>query len=336
MDTSRVTRRRVLTIMAATAAGLATGRTESRPATADYEWRGYAMGTDARIIFSGTNENAARSAADLAAAEIERLEKALSLFRSDSEITCLNRDGILRSPTGDMLRAVRLALEVAETTKGLFDPTVQTLWEAYVDWFSILRRQDVPPQSFIANALNAVDWQKIRLSSNAIVLGPNQRITLNGLGQGYVTDRVANLLRQRGFDHVLVDLGEQRALGPPQSGTAWLISRRGISGIELSNGALATSEGAGCVLGANGVVHHLFDPKTGRSSHRWQTITVHHDSAAIADALSTAAYCASGEEIASLVRKLGGLIVWATTPGGRESRWQSADHPTGAKALDSI
>jgi thiamine biosynthesis lipoprotein len=36
-----------------------------------------------------------------------------------------------------------------------------------------------------------------------------------------VTDRVADLLRGRGLDHVLVDLGEQRALGPRAAGAPW-------------------------------------------------------------------------------------------------------------------
>jgi len=332
MDTRCVTRRRALTIIAATAAGLVSGRSESGEIAA-YEWRGYAMGTDAHIIFSGVGHKAARSAAEVAATEIERVEKALSLFRSDSEIARLNRDGILPAPTSDMLCAVRLAVDAADATNGLFDPTVQTLWEAYVDWFSISRDREIPPQHLIAKALHAVDWRKIKLIDDSIVIGEGQRVTLNGLGQGYVTDRIANLLRQRGFNHVLVDLGEQRALGPNRDGTPWLVSRRGIPGIELSNGALATSEGVGCILGAEGAVHHLFDPRTGRSSHRWQTITVHHESAAIADALSTAAYCASGDEIANFVRKLDGLIVWATDHSGRESRWESAIRPAGAKSL---
>ena len=330
MDISRITRRRALTIFAATAAAVVVR--DSRPETADYEWRGYAMGTDARIVFSGISHHAARLAAEVAAVEIERLESALSLFRSDSEIARLNRDGILRAPTGDMLRAVRLAVEVADATDGLFDPTVQALWEAYVDWFSTSGDQGIPPRHLISSTLQTVDWRKIKLTDDSIVVGEGQRITLNGLGQGYVTDRVANLLRHRGFNHVFVDLGEQRALGPNRDGSPWLVGRRGGPGIELSNGALATSEGVGCILGANGAVHHLFDPRTGRSSHRWQAITVHHHSAAIADALSTAAYCASGDEIKNLVSKFDGLIVWATDHSGRESRWESVIGPIGIKS----
>jgi thiamine biosynthesis lipoprotein len=335
MGASHITRRRALTILAGTTAGLAGGFAESGAKAADHEWSGYAMGTDARIIFSGTGVEAARAAAELATAEIERLEKALSLFRAESEITRLNRDGILPAATGDMLRAVRLGLDIASATNGLFDPTVQALWECYVDWFSVSPNGDLPPQPFVAKALNAVDWRTIRLSGSSIVLGDNQRITLNGLGQGYVTDRIANLLRGRGFNHVLVDLGEQRALGIKHDGTPWLVARHGLPGIELRHGALATSEGAGCILGAKGAVHHLFDPRTGNSSNRWRTLTVHHRSAAVADALSTALYSASPDEIANVVTKLDGLIVWASDGSGRESRWQSTIGATGAKSMDA-
>ena len=76
-----------------------------------------------------------------------------------------------------------------------------------------------------------VDWRRIVLAADAIRLGHGQRITLNGLAQGYVTDRIADLLRARGFAHVLVDLGEQRALGPRRPGVPWLIAREGADPI---------------------------------------------------------------------------------------------------------
>lgn len=201
-----------------------------------------------------------------------------------------------------------------------------TLWEAYVDWIS--RDQGIPPQHLIAERLHALDWRKIKLIDDSIVIGEGQRITTVW---AKVMSRTGSPICYVAAG--IVDFGEQRALEPNRDGTPWRIARRGTPGIKLSNGALATSEGVGCILGAEGAVHHLFDPRTGRSSHRWQTITVHHDSAAVADALSTAAYCASADEIASLVRKLDGLIVWATDYSGKESRWESAIRPAGAKLL---
>lgn len=290
----------------------------SRPADADYEWRGVAMGAEARIVFCGGD--AVSDAVQMAVAEIERLEEILSLFRGESEICRLNRDGVLAAPSGDMRRALALGLSVAQTSGGLYDPTVQALWEAYVDWFAAEPDAGLPPNGLVAAARERVDWRRVEVGPAEIHLGSGQRITLNGLGQGYVTDRIAGLLRMRGFTHVLVDLGEQRALGPRDDGTPWIVARQGAESIALRNGALATSEGGGCIIGAGGAVHHLFDPRTGYSAGHWRRITVGHPSAAMADALSTALYAAAPPEIAGVLERFPGAAVWATDHAGREFR----------------
>jgi FAD:protein FMN transferase len=322
MALERPTRRRALTIFAAAAASAVVTR-PARPAAADFEWRGVAMGADATILFNGIDKDGARSAIALIEAEIDRIEGALSLFRSDSELCRLNREGVLLQPSGDLRRALGIALDISAISSGLFDPTVQPLWERYIDFFAVSPDADLPPEEFIASARAAVDWREVKLDADAIQIGRGQRITLNGLGQGYVTDRVAELLSARGLKHVFVDLGEQRALAPRQTGEAWLVARAGAAPIPLLYGALATSEGSGCVLGAAGAVHHLFDPRTGRSAAHWRRITVHHRSAAIADALSTALYIASADDIEPILRRVAGVVVWARDHDDREWRWTS-------------
>jgi thiamine biosynthesis lipoprotein len=319
MQRSAVTRRRAIGMLAMTAAAAAASPHE--PAASELEWNGLAMGTDARIVFCGASETAVRKAAEAIVAEIERLENALSLFRSDSEICRLNRHGMLTVSSGDFRRALKLAIAIADLTGGLFDPTVQALWEAHIDWFASSATAPLPPDDALALARTAVDWRRIQMDESLIWLRHGQRITLNGLGQGYVTDRVAGLLQAHGFAHVLVDLGEQRALGPRSHGKPWRVARAGAPVLMLTEGALATSEGSGCILGADGTAHHLFDPRTGRSADRWKRITVHHRSAAIADALSTALYAASVDEIGSIVGKMPEIAVWATDNQGREWQW---------------
>lgn len=315
---SKPTRRRVISMLAATAAGLAGLRSSSAQSRADLEWHGTAMGSPASILFCGADPAAARAALESALAEIERLEDAFSLFRPHSDICRLNRDGVLTRPSGDMRRALGLALGVAAASGGLFDPTVQALWEAHADWFAARPDGEPPPDAIVTGARAAVDWRRVSLAPELIKLGAGQGLTLNGLGQGYVTDRVADVLRARGFDHVLVDLGEQQAIGRRHDGEPWTVARAGASPILLAEGALATSEGAGCVLGAGGDCHHLFDPRTGRSARHWRRITVHHRSAALADALSTALYAASPAEIEGVAARLAALEVWATDQAGRE------------------
>ncbi len=316
------TRRRAITIFAAAAASAVTGG----PAIsdqADYAWHGIAMGADATILLNGIEANAARSAIAAAAAEIDRLEDALSLFRAGSELRRLNRDKLLQSPSGDLRRALALALDIAGRSGGLFDPSVQALWETHVDWSAAAPGAGLPPDEVITRARAAVDWRRIVIEPDSIGTGADQRLTLNGLGQGYVTDRVAELLLSRGLQHVFVDLGEQRALGPRRGGAPWLVARANAAPFALTSGALATSEGSGCVLGASGAAHHLFDPRSGRSAAYWAKLTVHHRSAAVADALSTALYVASSAEIKALLPRFAGMMIWATDHDGRERRWIS-------------
>jgi len=320
MPIEHPTRRRALAILACGAGALVSSPARAW-SNADLQWQGTAMGADATIRFSGVGSAQAQATATAAVAEIDRLEGALSLFREDSEISRLNRAGALDEPSGDLRRALALALAVAGVTGGLFDPTVQALWRAYVDWFASPDCNSMPPNAVVGAARQRVDWRRIEITANRIILGDGQSITLNGLGQGYVTDRIADLFLRRGIERVLVDLGEQRALGPRADGTPWHIARIGARTLMLRSGALATSEGAGCKFDAAGAAHHLFDPRSGRSAAIWRCITVHHRLAAVADALSTALYAATAEEVEVLLPKLPGVSVWATDGNERERFW---------------
>jgi thiamine biosynthesis lipoprotein len=318
----RPTRRRAIGILAAAAAGALAG-SHARSFT-DCAWHGTAMGADATILFDGIDRDSARSAIELVVAEIDRLENALSLFRQESELCRLNRDRRLQSPGADLRRALTLAIDTAAASGGLFDPTVQALWEAHADWFAAAPDAGTPPEELIARARINVDWRQVAIDGDSIRLGDGQRLTLNGLGQGYVTDRIADLLAARGLKHVFVDLGEQRAVDTRLDGLAWRVARPHAAPIGLLGGALATSEGAGCVLGAGGAAHHLFDPRSGRSAAGWKAVTVHHRSAAVADALSTAFYAASAEEITALLPRFPGTRVWARDRADIDRRWIAA------------
>jgi thiamine biosynthesis lipoprotein len=173
MAANAISRRRAITIFAASAAAFA-ARPALGDAPVDQEWRGYAFGAEARIIFSGGDRNTLRSLVTLISDEIERLELALSLFRSDSEIARLNRDKRLTGPTADMVRALYIALQVSRATDGLFDPTVQALWSMYVDWLAADPPADPPPRQLVGAALRRVDWRRIRLENGSITVGDDQ------------------------------------------------------------------------------------------------------------------------------------------------------------------
>jgi thiamine biosynthesis lipoprotein len=119
-------------------------------------------------------------------------------------------------------------------------------------------------------------------------------ITLKGIAQGYVTDRIVELLRHAGIDRSLVDMGETRAIGSRPSGAPCVVgledpaaTGRVAERIALVNRAVATSGGYGTQFDAHGQFNHLFDPATGSTSWRYLSVSVIAPDATTADALST-------------------------------------------------
>jgi thiamine biosynthesis lipoprotein len=118
-------------------------------------------------------------------------------------------------------------------------------------------------------------------------------LTLNGIAQGYITDRVLERLRAGGLESCLVDMGEIRTLGARPDGHPWSVAIEGADGetslsMPVLNKAVATSGAYGFRFDAHGVTNHLFDPRTGECAAPARTVTVVSDLAMTADALATA------------------------------------------------
>ncbi|RMF01487.1 MAG: FAD:protein FMN transferase [Alphaproteobacteria bacterium] len=309
-----ITRRRALVILAA--ATFAPGAALSRPQQ-PFEWRGFALGADARLVLWAVDEREARAAIDSCVREIERLEQIFSLYRRGSEISRLNATGRLAGASADLLHLLRLSRGINAVTDGLFDPTIQPLWTFYRDWYAGNPERRPPPEPKIAAVLKRVGMAKVDMAGKSVSLMDGSSLTLNGIAQGYITDRVAAILRRRGWRHVLIDLGEVRALDGKPDGTPWHVAIRETGrSLPLAGGALATSAGSALSFDASGRTSHIISPSTGRSVAHWRAVTVRHPSAAIADALSTALVLAGQREMSMIARRIGGAWVQAVREDG--------------------
>ena len=265
-------------------------------------WRGTAMGALASMTLVHPDRDRARALIDECVAEIARLEAILSLYRADSALVRLNTAGVLDAPPQELLELLSFALALSRQSAGAFDPTVQPLYRLYAQHFA---RPDADPRgpsrAAITRVLRVVDFRAVEIGVGRIRLArPGMALTLNGIAQGYVTDRVAAHLRAAGFSDVLVDLGEARALGRRPGGGAWRAAladphdpRRSLLELPLGETrgalpALATSAGYGTRFGPDPRLHHLLDPHTGGSANHWLSVSVAAPSATLADGLSTA------------------------------------------------
>src|SRR5690625_291735 len=275
-----ITRRRLLTISAAMA--ILPGLARANPAT--HLWTGQALGARASIRLSHPD---GRQIAARVLAETERLEDILSLYRADSALSRLNRDGRLDAPPFELLECLSIADAIHKASGGRFDPTVQPLWAG---WAEAAARGERPGAEALADALQHTGWEHVALDAGLIEMRRGMALTLNGIGQGYVADRVAALLRAEGLTDILVDTGEFHAIGGDPSGGAWRLSLAAGGSVDLQDRALATSSPLGTTFDQHGRDGHILDPETGHPAlPAWREITISAPTAALADALSTAA-----------------------------------------------
>lgn len=282
LNRKALNRRRFMTISAGLGLTALTA-VPARPADDGlHVWRGVAMGAAATIALDHPDAPAICAAA---AAEIDRLEDIFSLYRAGSALSVLNRDGFAAAPAPELLDCLSLAGLVHRQSGGRFDPTVQPLWALYARTYSAGR---APSGAELRRALDHVGWDRVSLAGGQITLAPGAALTLNGIAQGYVADRVADLLRARGLRDVLIDTGEIRALGRAPGGD-WPVLLASGQRADLRDRALASSAPNGTSFDAAGRVGHILDPRDGRpAAARWRLISVSAGGAALADALSTA------------------------------------------------
>jgi len=313
-------RRRFIAISAAAGAS-AWALAQSGPAATapavPHRWRGIALGAQASLLLHHPDKAAAQRLIQACVGEIERLENIFSLYREGSAVARLNRAGRLDQPPLELVRALADCRRLGDLTNGAFDVSVQPLWRLYARHFGAADTLVGPANSEIREVGKLIDYRNISIGASHIEFEkPGMAITLNGFAQGFITDRIAELLRAKGLRNVLLDIGETRALDDHPEGRPWRVGIRmpGSDAVlarklSIEDQAVATSGGYGQTFDASGDYHHLFDPKSGKSGGRYASVTVVAPEAATADGLSTALSVLPVTAAEACLRKAGAAAV---------------------------
>lgn len=274
--------------------------------------RSWALGAPVQLTIRGLAPAAANRAIDAALEELETVEQVMSLYRPDSQVCRLNRERRLDAPHPCLLEVLAAAERTARLSDGAFDVTVQPLWRLFQE---SVRASRPPSDEAIARARGGVDWRGVRVAASSVALvEPVEAITLNGIAQGFATDRVRTVLQQCGVEHALIDAGEFRSLGEASEQRSWRIGIRDprdpgelVSQALLDGRAVATSGDYESTFSADFRDHHIFDPRTGRSPTELASATIVAPTALEADALSTAAMVLGSARFLELAKTLDGV-----------------------------
>lgn len=295
-------RRRCLSLFAASSAASLVGSGCQRGVREEVtRWRGVLFNSDVDMAVHAMPPAVAEPLIRNCELEMQRLEKLFSLYLPDSPLSRLNRTGRLDNPPPELVDLVRKALLVAERSGGAFDPTIQPYWTWLRETVETTGAIDPEAQ---AQFLEKVDFRQVRCGEEELSFGrEGMALTLNGLSQGWITDRATKILRDGGAQHCLVNLGEFYGLGTQPSGKDWIVGLRGVEGeeIALRDRALAVSSGAGLYFGTGDRRNHIVDPRTGDCVEARKVVAVTAPEAWLADALSTACSVLEEEKARDLI-----------------------------------
>ena len=278
-----------------------TGRAAAAETSLTQVVGGKAFGTYWRAVLPADAD--ARAVAALVGGLVDAVDRSMSPFRADSEITRFNlrRGAGTMEASADFCTVAGESRRVAALSGGAFEPTIGPL----------VHRYGFGP---ISGGLGT--YAGIELGDGRIGKAEGG-LTLDfcGVAKGYALDRIVASLAAAGIADVFVELGgEVKAIGRHPAGRPWRVGVEapGHSALVLQrrvriNGqALATSgtTANGIELGGH-AYSHIIDPRTGAPvDNGIRSVTVLAPSAMEADALATALLVMGPEEGGALAQRL--------------------------------
>lgn len=231
------------------------------------------------------------------------LDDQLSPFKPQSEISSINRAAGIR-PVQVSQRTYHLiekAVAWSGRSNGAFDITVRPATQL---WGIGKKGSFLPDPDDLERLKPLVDYRKICLNreeGTVMLADSGMSIDLGGIGKGYAADLIADLLRQKGVRHAMINAGGNlAAIGEKTSGVPWragiqnpLMVRGNILGsMHLFDASLVTSGVNERFFIKDGRrYHHLIDPKTLQPvDNDLLSVTVIGQKSADLDALSTAIF----------------------------------------------
>jgi len=278
------------------------------------------MGTVVEIRVDDPEPERFRDAVTAAFDEMARIERLMSLHLAKSEVSRISRAGEPVEVSAETATVLRTALKVSVASDGAFNPGLGRLIRL---WGFTDGEPRVPSKMEIEEALVGIGPESLTLEDGKLFKSDRSiTIDLGGVAKGYAIDRAVEMLSAAGVKHASVNAGGDLRLLGDRDGTPWRI---GIQHPRKKDAVLATLSVADRAVVTSGDYerffeqagrryHHILDPYTGYPAERCQEVTVVADSAALADALATAAFVLGPEkglELLQKTEKVEGLIVAA-------------------------
>jgi thiamine biosynthesis lipoprotein ApbE len=278
------------------------------------------MGTFAEVSAYSHDEKTAGKAIEGALDEMERMDRIMSNYKNNSELSQLNKEaGKSPAPCQEELLDVLLQSHYySELSGGAFDITVSPIVAL---WGFFHEKGHVPPDKEIEKLLPAISYKNIIINKNADPKKPSTvffkntqtQIDLGAIGKGYAVDKALGIMKNFGINNACINLGGNiYVLGTPPDKNAWKIgiqhprdNNEILGYLELKNEATATSGDYERFFEFKGKRYsHIINPLTGRPVSGTIATTIVAPTSTQVDALSTSVFVLGHEKGLELIKKI--------------------------------
>jgi len=240
------------------------------------------MGTAVSVELWSDDEAAAHAAIEAVMQEMVRIDETMSPYIETSELALINRDAVQHPVkiSAEMFHLLQTSLHYSEISDGAFDISF-----ASVGYLYDYRKHIEPSAQQIKTHLDAIDYRSIKLDANASTvhfLKPGMRIDLGGIAKGYAVDQGADILLARGIKNAIVTAGGDSRIIGDHHGRPWMvgikdprIANKEAVVLPLENTALSTSgDYERYFMDGERRVHHIINPRTGKSATGIRSVSV--------------------------------------------------------------
>lgn len=276
------------------------------------------MGTTFKICLTIQSEQLLAARADITDAlnEIKVINSWMSDWQPETELSKVN-EAAGKTPVKvrkELFDVLKETLAISKASDGALDPTFNVMWGLY-NYKKGGEREATEDE--LKERLPLINWQNVIMDeekSTVFLKTPGMRLGLGAVGQSYAADRAAELLKPKGYKGGYIDgSGDTVFWGHKPGGALWTIGVRDprnpenvlmrIYGTDFAVTTAGDDENFFVKEGRR--VHHIIDPKTGRSAFKSRQVTVISKRAFDADAWDTAAFVMGPEKAKPILEKLG-------------------------------
>lgn len=235
-----------------------------------YCGRFYAMASPCELLIDTQDEKLAKQLTSIAQAEVTRIEKKFSRYRTDNLLHQINHSqGQSVIIDDETYRLLLFANTCFELSDGMFDLSSGVLRKAW----NFNGSDQLPSPELVSSLLPRVGWQRLRFTSNELIMPADMELDFGGIGKEYAVDCVAKLCNQLAPKlSVVVNFGgDIQVTCPRKKDQSWHIGIESLQGEDLTAqllhikaGGLATSGDARRFLLKDGKRYsHILNPNTG-------------------------------------------------------------------------